>query len=123
MNVEFFRENLDLMNHTGFQLTETEAALIENSLIILQSENKFKDIFFCARIETSSDVRYYIAYGYAKDVLKNRKYFYSLNGYEWVMMPEVDSKLCAVALKIRKPFTGDPMFMDEVCMVCLMDFC
>lgn len=117
MNVENFNEKVELISHSGFKLTEMESALIENSLIILQSDNKFKDIFFVGRIETSGTQRYYIAFGYRRDILKDQKFFYSLNGYEWVMMPDVKMELLPIARKVESFFRGDPAHVEEVCMV------
>lgn len=108
------------MSYSGFKLTEMESSLIENSLIILQSDSKFQDIFFCARIDTSGADRYYVAFGYSKDILKDRKFFYSLNGYEWVMMPEMKPKLMPVARNVKTYFRGDPAFVESVSMVKLL---
>lgn len=117
MDVKQFKEGVELMSYSGFKLTEMEAALIENSLIILQSANKFKDVFFFGRFETSSAVRYYVAFGYYKDVLKDRKFFYSLNGHEWFMLPECQPKLLPIAMKVSKSFQGDPAHVERVAMV------
>lgn len=117
MNVQYLEENNELLSHSGLKLTDMEAALVENSLVILQSNNKLRDIFFMGRIETSGADRYYIAFGYSKDVLEDRKFFYSLNGYEWVMMPDLKPKLMPVALKSKNCFRGDPAYVEEVCMV------
>lgn len=117
MNINNFKEGVELMTHSCFKLTDMEASLIENSLIILQSANKFKDIFFLGRIETSGDESYYVAFGYSKDILKDRKFFYSLNVYEWVMMPDFKEKLLPVALKITSYFRGDPAHVERVSMV------
>lgn len=115
MNIEYFQENLDLMSHSGFRLTDLEAGLIENSLIILQSENKFREIFFFGKINTSSNDCYYIAFGYQQDILKDRKFFYSLNGYEWFMLPEVKPKIIPFVSQMTSMLTGDPMNIEEVC--------
>lgn len=117
MNIDNFPESVELMSYSGFKLTETEAALIENSLIILQSNNKFQNVFFVGRIETSSLNRYYIAFGFKRDILKDRKLFYSLNAYEWKLMPEVKPKSLPIALQTRSLFTGDPMNIENICMV------
>lgn len=119
MNVENFRENLELMSHSGFKLKDLEAALIENSLIILQSENKLQEIFFLGRIETTCENGnyYYIAFGYTCDLFKNIKMFYSQNGFEWVMMPEIKPKLLPITLQSRKLLTGDPMNIEYVYLV------
>lgn len=119
MNINYFREICDLTAHSGFRLTQRETALIENSLIILQSCNKLNHMFFWGRIETvENDYYYYIAFGFSKDVLKDRKFFYSLNGYEWLMLPECKPELRKVALKCcKKKFQGDPANVEEVLMV------
>lgn len=114
MNIEHFQENLELMSHSGFRLTDMEAALIENSLIILQSENKFRDIFFFGRIDTTNSY-YYIAFGYQQDILKDQKYFYSFNGYEWFMLPEIKPKLLSYIPQMTSMLTGDPMNVEEIC--------
>lgn len=117
MNVKQLQEGLELMNHSGFKLTDLESSLIENSLTILQSSNKFQDIFFLGRIDTVSDLnRYFLAFGYAKDILRDRKFFYSLNAYEWFMMPEVKPKLLPVARKAKSLLCGDPANVEEVAM-------
>lgn len=116
MNVNNFQENLELISHSGFRLTELEAGLIENSLIVLQSQNKFRDVFFMGRIDTCSNrYYYYIAFGYQKDIFKDRKYFYSLNAYEWLMMPDMKSKLLPKIAQMTTMLSGDPMNFEEVC--------
>ena len=116
MNVKSFNENVDLMGHSGFKLTQMESAVIENSLILLQSFNKFKDIFYFGKVETVENC-YYIAFGYRRDILKDRKFFYSLNAYEWVMMPEVNLQLMEVARKSVNYLRGDPAYMETFYMV------
>jgi hypothetical protein len=122
MNVKNFQENIELMSFSGFKLTDMEAALIENSLIILQSASKFRDIFFVGRIETSGEDRYYIAFGYSKDIFKDRRFFYSLNGYEWVILPDLKPNLVPIALKMTSLFSGDPAHVERVAMVTLKIF-
>lgn len=117
MNVQQFQEGVELMGHSCFKLTEMESSLIENSLIILQSDSKFRDIFFLGRIDTSGAERYYFAFGYCKDILKDRKFFYSLNGYEWFMMPIVKPKQLDIARQMKTCFRGDPAFLEDVSMV------
>lgn len=119
MNVENLSEVNDLMALSGFKLTELELGLLENSLTILRSSNKFERIFFVGRIETTGmeNYYYYIAFGYNKDILKNRKFFYSLNGFEWNLMPESSKTLISVALNCQKLFSGDPSHVEEVAMV------
>lgn len=122
MNVKNFQENVNFMSHCGFKLTPMEAALIENSLIILQSDNKFSEIFFFGKIETTGSSSYYIAFGFRRDILKDRKFFYSLNGFEWVLMPDVKLEMMEIAKKAVNFLSGDPAHMEEVYMVNFMAF-
>ena len=117
MNVKQFQKGFELMSVSGFKLTEMEAGFIENSLTILMSDNKFQEVFFLGRIDTSGSERYYLAFGCGKDVLKDRKYFYSLNGYEWAMMPNLNPKLVSIARKLKSYFSGDPAYIEQVQMV------
>lgn len=117
MNVKQLQEGLELMSHSGFTLTEMEAGLVENSLTILMSDNKFQDVFFLGRLDTSGTDRYYLAFGCGKDILKDRKYFYSLNAHEWLMMPCLKPKLLPIARKLKTYFHGDPAHIEGVCMV------
>lgn len=118
MNVKNFDEHVEMMSQSGFRLTDLEAALIENSLIILQSANKFQEIFFIGRIETSGPgLRYYIAFGYRRDILKDKKFFYSLNGHEWFMLPDLKPELMPIARKVENFFSGDPAHVETVYMV------
>jgi radial spoke head protein 9 len=115
MNIENFQENRQFMSHSGFSLTELEAGLIENSLIILQSQNKFRDISFLARIDTSTTHRYYIAFGYQRSIFKDRKYFYSLNAHQWMLLPDPKPKLFQLVSQMKTPLSGDPMNVESVC--------
>lgn len=119
MNVKNFNGHVEMMSQSGFKLTDMESALIENSLIILQSANKFQEIFFIGRIETSGTERYYIALGYRRDILKDKKFFYSLNAHEWFMLPELKQEQMVIARKVENFFTGDPAHTETVYMVSL----
>lgn len=114
MNVKQFQEGLELISYSGFKLTEMEAGLVENSLTILMSENKFQEVFFLGRVDTSCADRYYLAFGCGKDILKDRKYYYSLNGYEWLMMPNLKAKLMPIARVLKTHYQGDPGYVEEV---------
>lgn len=86
MNVNNFKESFaHLSNEIAITLNPVEAAIIESSLIVLKNENNFDDIYFWGQIEgTESD--YFIAFGYAGDLLMKRTYFYSKNGRDWYLL-------------------------------------
>ena len=118
MNIDTFQENLELMSNSGYKLTHEQAALIENSLIILQSENKFRDIFFWGRID-GVDADYYLAFGCTKDLIKDRRFFYSLNCVNWFLLPNCDCSLMEAVKQNNEQFQGDPSYAKQVLMVSL----
>lgn len=117
MNIQHFQEGVELMSHSGFKLTQLESSLVENSLIILQNDQKFRDVFFLGRVDTSGSDRYYLAFGYCEDIFLGRKFFYSLNGYEWLMLPETKPKRFLIARQAKSFFKSDPAHVEQVSMV------
>lgn len=106
MNISYFKEGLEIISSSGQRLSPEQVLLIENSLIILQHENKFKDVYFWGKINAiESD--YYISFGYTTDCLKDRRYFYSLNCYDWFLLPLAKSKNFEATLRSNTKFTGD----------------
>lgn len=117
MNVDYFKESLELMSYSGAVLLNLEkTALIENSLIILQSNNKLSEIFFWGRI-TATDADYYIAFGYTKDCIRGRKFFFSINCHAWYLLPTADRDLFPLCLRAESPFVGDISTVIEVTLV------
>lgn len=117
MNIEFFQEGLDLLMYCGQKLTPEQKVLIENSLITLQNENRFLGIYFWGRINAINN-DYYIAFGYTNDFVKDRKYYYSVDGYQWYLLPFVhSSKIFQATILSQEPFTGDPSNIQDVKLV------
>lgn len=120
MNIEFFREGLELASYGGGLLLNAEQqALIENSLIILQSENKFQYIFFWGCINGLEN-DYYIALGYLKDCLRGRRFFFSTNCVQWLLLPPWNPEQCEASLLASSKFQGDITKITEVVMVFLL---
>lgn len=115
MNINNFHEGLSILSYTGYTLTHEQTALIENSLIILQNENKFRDIFFWGRINGIEN-DYYIAFGYLKDCLRGRRYFYSTNCFDWYLMPPHNPDMYETCLLSTSKFQGDPTLVLDVLM-------
>lgn len=112
MNISYFKEGLEIISSTGQRLSPEQILLIENSLTILQHENKFKAVFFWGRINAiESD--YYISFGYTTDCLNDRRYFYSQNCYDWFLLPLVKAKNVEAAIFSNTKFTGDPSLVTE----------
>uniref|UniRef100_A0A0A1X3V5 Radial spoke head protein 9 homolog n=1 Tax=Zeugodacus cucurbitae TaxID=28588 RepID=A0A0A1X3V5_ZEUCU len=114
MNIEYFNEGLECLMYCGQKLTPEQKVLIENSLIVLQNENRFTGMYFWGRINAITR-DYYIAFGYTQDCLKDRKFFYTIDGYQWMMLPFVHSpKIFQATILCREPFIGDPILVTTV---------
>lgn len=87
MNVEYFKESIEALSHEFTHcLCPGKIALIKHSLIILQTENKLKSIYFWGRLNGIEN-DYYIAFGYTQSILSDRRYFYSKDCNEWYYLP------------------------------------
>lgn len=75
MNVNKLNTTLDCIGYSGNTLSNEQWIILQNSLTVLQTENHFKNIYFWGVI-FGQEADYYIAYGYKKDALFGRKYFY-----------------------------------------------
>lgn len=116
MDVSKFKNLLDLLPATGHSLSSEEALLIENSLLLLQNDQKFDKIFFWGKILTVSPLDYYIAFGYRKDCLKHRRFFYSQNNIDWHFLPSVNETARETSLMCNEMFQGDPGLVTDVKM-------
>lgn len=75
MDIEHLPLYLDLLANSGVTLNHEKCNMLVNSLVILQNENHFKRIFFWGQIYGLQE-DYYIAYGYKKDALRGRVFYY-----------------------------------------------
>lgn len=116
MNIEYFRESLDIISYCGQTLCPEKSLLIENSLIILQNENKFDNIFFWGQIY-GLEKDYYIAFGYIKNDIFERKFFYTLDCIQWQLMESPNLNLYNACIICPEIFIGDPSYSIEVKMV------
>lgn len=117
MEASNFKENLNYISYCGISLSLEEAALLEISLIVLKSDNKFKETYFWGRINgTKND--YYIAFGYQKNCLSGSQFFYSINCTgKWILMPDVATDNDRLCLLNQNLFQGDVGVIDDVVMV------
>ncbi|XP_046387343.1 radial spoke head protein 9 homolog [Ischnura elegans] len=103
---------MEIMKHTGNCLTTEECVILENSLVILQNENHFHNVYFWGKIY-GTERNYYISFGYQKDALADITFYYSTDCVNWSILPlstEIDSfslNFCA------NPFTGDPAVLTD----------
>lgn len=117
MNIEYFRDALELAAYSGAAMLNPEqAALIEHSLILLQSENQFHRIFFWGRI-SAVNADYYIAFGYLKDMLRGRRFFFSVNCVQWYLLPPANPDQYFTCFLAQSQLSGNIAEIHEVLMV------
>lgn len=87
MNLNHILQNHDLIGQFGHILSTEESLILHNSLLILQNENHFKQVFFWGKIY-GVEKDYYIAYGYERDILTGKVFYYSTNCMDWGLLPK-----------------------------------
>lgn len=75
MNVHQLQNCINTIGNCGLILSTEEACILESSLLILQRDNHFRNVFLWGKVlGTNKD--YYIAFGYVKDILNCNIFFY-----------------------------------------------
>lgn len=87
MNIKNILHSLDTSGHYGHVVSTEESIILYNSLLILQNENHFKNVFFWGKIY-GTEKDYYLAYGYEKDILYGKVFYYSRNCLNWGLVPK-----------------------------------
>ncbi|XP_071453740.1 radial spoke head protein 9 homolog [Hetaerina americana] len=86
--------------------------MLKCSLVILQNENHFRNVYFWGKIY-GTDHNYYISYGYQKDALADIIFYYSTDCVKWGMLPS-SSDFDSSSLKYCiTPFSGDPALLKD----------
>lgn len=87
MNVEHitFEFLSGIAHELPHRLAANRITLLKHSLIEVQRQNKFTNVYFWGRVD-GLDKDYYIAFGYADDCLGKRCYYYSQNCAEWFLL-------------------------------------
>ncbi|CAG9858602.1 unnamed protein product [Phyllotreta striolata] len=113
MNLNDILHSLDCSGHFGHVVSTEEAIILYNSLLILQNENHFKEVFFWGKI-FGSEKDYYIAYGYEKDILYGKVFYYSLNCIDWGLMPKATKMGLLLTPLCTTKFQGDPSLIIDI---------
>lgn len=104
---------LDITGQAGRTLTTEESIVLYNSLLILQNENHFTKVYFWGKIfGTVKD--YYIAYGYVKDALSDRSFYYSRDCTNWGLMPLPTEEGKLLTPLCTTMFEGDPALIVDI---------
>ncbi|KAJ9594324.1 hypothetical protein L9F63_014241 [Diploptera punctata] len=113
MNINNFQIDLNYLSYSGKTLSIEQQLIVQKSLTILQNENHFQQIFLWGQI-FGLDNDYFIAYGYEKDAVKGRVYYYSTNCIDWGLLPTPSKKMKQLAILSSSRFQGDPALKLDV---------
>lgn len=113
MNVNEILDCLKSIVHFGQIISTEEQLVLQNSLLILQNENHFRNVFFWGKI-LGAEKDYFIAFGYVKDVLKGRIFYYSNNGINWGLLPQPTQNGLMLTPLCTTIFQGDPALVIDV---------
>lgn len=113
MELDSILTSLDTAGHCGHVISTEESLILFNSLLLLQNENHFRRIYFWGKI-FGADKDYYIAYGYVKDALLGRIYYYSTNCTDWGLLPQPTVKGKTLTPLCTTKFQGDPALVIDV---------
>ncbi|XP_018329914.1 radial spoke head protein 9 homolog [Agrilus planipennis] len=113
MELDSLLNTLETLGRFGNVISTEESLILHNSLLLLQNENHFRKIYFWGRI-FGTDRDYYVAYGYVKDALEGKIFYYSKNGVDWGLLPlptENGKKLTPLC---TTKFQGDPAILIDL---------
>lgn len=113
MNINSLLNTVDYLGPYGIVLTLEESIILHNSLLILQNENHFRNVFYWGKIY-SINTDYYIAYGYIKDALLGHVYYYSQNMTDWMLLPPPTENAKMLTKIVTTNFFGDPTLVIDV---------
>jgi len=100
-------QDIDYCGSSGVILSVEQKAALQQSLVIVKEQQKFKSVVFFGKIlGVKND--YFLIEGIGDDDLKDRKRLFSLDCIKWGLMPQPNEETRRKALLIKGRFTGDP---------------
>jgi len=112
MEAHALSSNLGHISSFGVGLNQTQHSALETSLIIAQANHKFTDIRFWGKINGIKE-DYFIVYGINKDEINGRKFLYSINCVDWLLLQDPSEDSLSKSDVIRGRFIGDPSYEYE----------
>ncbi|RDD44841.1 Radial spoke head protein 9-like protein [Trichoplax sp. H2] len=104
--------DIDYVGSSGILLSTEQKTALQNSLLILKHQNKFKKVVFWGKI-TGCSKDYFVAQGVGNDEMKDKKTFYSLDCSKWALLPIATDELKILCSRIKGRFAGDPSYEYE----------
>ncbi|KAK5643217.1 hypothetical protein RI129_007062 [Pyrocoelia pectoralis] len=113
MNLNSLANSLDTLGHYGLVISTDEAMILTNSLLLLQTESHSCNIFFWGKIYGAGN-DYYIAFGYVKDAIKGKIYYYSTDCMDWGLLPKPTEAAKSLLPLCTTKFEGNPRTIIDV---------
>ncbi|KAL6268639.1 hypothetical protein P5V15_001773 [Pogonomyrmex californicus] len=106
-------ETLDVFGCAGICISTESSQLLQNSLLILQTENHFQKCYYWGRIHGLQN-DYHIAFGFEKDCMNGQIYYYSTDGMNWLLLPKATKYGRFLSPLAINKFEGDPSIVINV---------
>ncbi|EFN81081.1 radial spoke head protein 9 homolog [Harpegnathos saltator] len=113
MNCLRLLEALDVVGCAGICISTENSQLLQNSLLILQTENHFRKCYYWGRIDGIQN-DYHIAYGYEKDCMSGQVYYYSIDCMNWLLLPKATKCGRFLSPLAINRFEGEPSIVTNV---------
>ncbi|XP_072051566.1 radial spoke head protein 9 homolog [Amphiura filiformis] len=107
MDAEGLHLNVDYVGSCGIVLSPEQKTALQNSLVILQNNQKFNRVFFWGKI-LGIKGDYFIAQGTGDDEMVDRKTLYSLDCVTWGLLPQATQAIREQCSVVKGRFIGDP---------------
>jgi len=112
MDTGTLTSHLKQISSFGVGLNQSQKSALDTSLVIAQVNHKFSDLRFWGKISGIKE-DYFIVYGINKDELHSRKFLYSLNCLDWLLLQDASEDSMTKSEVIRGRFIGDPSYEYE----------
>ncbi|CAG9769835.1 unnamed protein product [Ceutorhynchus assimilis] len=113
MNVNYISDCLQSIGHYGKIISVEQQLILQNSLLVLQNENHFRNVYFWGQI--LGEVKdYYVAYGYVTDALYGKIYYYSNDGMNWGLLPKPTKNGLLLTPLCTTRFQGDAALIIDI---------
>ncbi|XP_014600639.1 PREDICTED: radial spoke head protein 9 homolog [Polistes canadensis] len=106
-------DTIDTLGYAGICVSTENSQLLKNSLLILQKENQFRKCYYWGKINAIQN-DYHIAYGYKKDCMNGKIYYYSMDGLNWLLLPKPEKYAKFLTPLAINKFEGEPSIVTNV---------
>jgi radial spoke head protein 9 len=109
MNSRNLHLNIDFVGSSGIILSPEQKASLQASLVVLQTNQKFEQVYFWGKVLGVND-DYFIAQGVSGDLFAEKRTLYSMDCVNWGLLTPPTEEMLQKARLMTGRFTGDPSF-------------